>query len=85
MVKNTPANAGDKRDVGLIPGSGRPPGKGNGNPFHILGWEIPWTEEPGGLNSKGEFPNGELGRNHTSFYDLSWKSYGVTSGGLRQL
>ena len=26
MVKNTPANAGDKRDKGLIPGSGRSPG-----------------------------------------------------------
>ena len=48
MVKNTPDNAGDARDVGSIPGSGRPPGKGNSNPFHILGWEIPRTE-PGGL------------------------------------
>ena len=26
-------------------------GEGNGNPF--LAWEIPWTEEPGGLQSKG--------------------------------
>ena len=32
MVKNPPANAGDKRDSGLIPGSGRSPGEGNGNP-----------------------------------------------------
>ena len=31
MVKNTPANAGDIRDVGLIPGSGRSPGGGHGN------------------------------------------------------
>ena len=31
MVKNPPANAGDIRDVGLIPGSGRSPGVGNGN------------------------------------------------------
>ena len=84
MVKNTPDNAGDARDVGSLPGSGRPPGKGNGNPFHILGWEIPWTE-PGGLNSKGEFPNGGVWQKHILFYDLSWKSYGVTSGGLRQL
>ena len=30
MVKNPPANAGDIRDVGLIPGSGRSPGVGNG-------------------------------------------------------
>ena len=33
LVKNVPANAGDARDVGLIPGSGRFPGEGNGNPF----------------------------------------------------
>ena len=32
MVKNPPANAGDIRDVGSIPGSGRSPGGGNGNP-----------------------------------------------------
>ena len=32
MVKSPPANAGD-RDVGLIPGSGRSPGEGNGNPL----------------------------------------------------
>ena len=31
MVKNLPANAGDIRDAGLIPGSGRPPGGGHGN------------------------------------------------------
>ena len=33
VVKNPPANAGDVRDMGLIPGSGRPPGEGNDNPF----------------------------------------------------
>ena len=33
LVKNPPANAGDTRDVGSIPGSGRFPGKGNGNPL----------------------------------------------------
>ena len=32
VVKNLPANAGDERDVGLIPGSGRFSGEGNGNP-----------------------------------------------------
>ena len=31
MFKNLPANAGDIRDVGLIPGSGRSPGGGHGN------------------------------------------------------
>ena len=33
MVKNLPANAGDIRDKGSIPGSGRAPGVGNGNPL----------------------------------------------------
>ena len=32
-VKNPSANAGDVRDVGLIPGSGRSPGRGHGNPL----------------------------------------------------
>ena len=32
MVKN-PVNAGDTRDMGLIPGLGRSPGEGNGNPL----------------------------------------------------
>ena len=33
VVKNLPANAGDARDMGLNPGSGRSPGVGNGNPL----------------------------------------------------
>ena len=33
MVKNPAANAGDTRDAGLISGSGRSPGVGNGNPL----------------------------------------------------
>ena len=33
MVKNPPANEGDARDVGSIPGLGRFPGEGNGNPL----------------------------------------------------
>ena len=31
VVKNLPANAGDRRDVGSVPGLGRSPGEGNGN------------------------------------------------------
>ena len=33
VVKNLPANAGDIREAGSIPGSGRSPGGGLGNPF----------------------------------------------------
>ena len=50
VVKNPPANAGD---TGSIPGSGRSPGEGNGNPLQYSCLEIPWTEEPGGLLSMG--------------------------------
>ena len=50
MVKNLPTNTGD---AGSIPGSGKSPGGGNGNPSSILAWEIPWTEEPGRLQVPG--------------------------------
>ena len=78
LLKNLPPNAGD---AGSVPGLGRSPGEGNGNPlqycglenskdciihgvakgrtrlndFHftssLLPWEIPWTEEPGRVQS----------------------------------
>ena len=38
---------------GSIPGLGRSPGEGNGNPLQILAWKISWTEETGGLQSMG--------------------------------
>ena len=83
VVKNLPANAGDTRDMCLIPGSGRSSGgqpglswwlrqyriclqwrrpefhslgledplvKGTATHSSILAWEIPWTEESGGLS-----------------------------------
>ena len=34
VVKNLPASAADKEDTGSIPGSGRSPAEGNGNPLH---------------------------------------------------
>ena len=48
MVKNPPANAGDVRDAGLIPGLGRSPGGGHGNPLQNSRLGNPRTEEPGG-------------------------------------
>ena len=41
MVKNLLANAGDIRDVGSIPGSGRSPGGGRGNPLQYFCLENP--------------------------------------------
>ena len=46
-----PASAGDIRDVGLSPELGRSLGGGLGNHSSIPAWRIPWTEEPGGLQS----------------------------------
>ena len=41
MVKKPPGNAGDIRDAGSIPGLGRSPGEGNGNPFKCSCLENP--------------------------------------------
>ena len=43
----------DIRDGGLIPGSGRSPGEGHRNPLQHCCYRIPWTEEPGRLQSIG--------------------------------
>ena len=50
QVVQSSANAGDTGDVGLIPGAGRFPRRGNGNPLYILAWKIPWTEESAGYS-----------------------------------
>ena len=48
--KKSACSAGD---LGSIPGLGRSPGEGNGNPLQYYCWKIPWTEEPGRLQSMG--------------------------------
>ena len=53
VVKNPPVNAGDVRDMGSISGSGRSLEKEMATHSSILAWEIPWTEEPGRLQSIG--------------------------------
>ena len=50
VVKDPPAHAGDE---GLVPGSGRSPGGGNGNHSSVLARRIPWTEEPGSYSPWG--------------------------------
>ena len=45
MVKNLPDNAGDNREVGSIPGLGRFPGEGNGDPFQYSYLENPMDKE----------------------------------------
>ena len=53
VVKNPPAKAGDMREVGSIPVSGRSPGGGNGKPLHYSFPQNPWREEPGRLQTIG--------------------------------
>ena len=47
------ASARDAKDLGLIPGSGAPLEKGMATHSSILAWRIPWTEQPGRLQSMG--------------------------------
>ena len=54
MVRYPPANAGDARDTGLIPGSGRSPRVENGNLLQYFSSILPensMSEEPSGLQS----------------------------------
>ena len=45
VVKNSSANAGDVKDLGSIPGSGRSPGGGNSNPLQYSCLENPLDRE----------------------------------------
>ena len=53
MVKNLPTNAGDAGDSGSIPGWEDLLKKKMASYSSILAWEVPWIEEPGGLQSMG--------------------------------
>ena len=68
VVKNLPTNAGDVRDAGSIPGSGRSPRGGHGNPLQYLAWRNPWTEEPSMLQSIGS-------QSHTRLKQLSMHTW----------
>ena len=61
VVKNPPGNTGDIRDTGSVPGSGRSSEEGMATHSSILAWRIPWTEEPGGLQSMGSQRVGHTG------------------------
>ena len=53
VVKNLPASAEDERDTSSIPGWGDPLEEGMATHSSIFAWRIQWTEESGGLQSKG--------------------------------
>ena len=70
-VKNPPANAGDARGASLISDLGRSPRVGNSNHSSFLAWKIPWTEEPGGLQSTG---SQRVGHDRVTSFSLSQKN-----------
>ena len=53
MVMNLPVDAGDARNMRLVPGSRRSPGVGNGNPLQYSCLENSMDGEPGSLQSLG--------------------------------
>ena len=63
-------SASKAEDPGSIPGSGRSPEKGMATHSSILAWEIPWTEEPGGLQSLGSERVGHNSATKTHFKQL---------------
>ena len=54
-----------RKNPGSIPGSGRSPEEGTAIHSGILAWRIPWTEEPGGLQSKGHRVGHDLAHTRT--------------------
>ena len=69
VVKNPPANAGDIRDVGLIPGSRRLPGGGYGNPLQYSCLENPVT---GRLSIGSHRVRHNLPHTHTRGFGIFW-------------
>ena len=74
VVKNPRAKAGDMRR-GFDPGWRRPLKKGMATHSSILAWRIPWTEEPGGLQSTGVTKSG------TQLKQLSMHTVRLTPSG----
>ena len=64
VVKNLPANAGDVRKKGSIPGLRRPLEKDIATHSSILVWRISWMEEPGVLQTVGLQRVGHTTRMH---------------------
>ena len=78
MVKNLPTNAGDIRDVGSIPGSGRSPGKGNGNPLQYSCLENPMDRGAWWATVHG------VAKSWTRLKQLSTHAVGVEAQGKRR-
>ena len=64
VVRDPPANAEDKKNLGPVPGLARSPGEEHGNISSILAWIIPGTEEPGRLQSIGSLKRLSISLSH---------------------
>ena len=93
VVKNPPACVGDIRDMGLIPGSGRSPGGGNGNPLQYSYLENPMDREasraysPWGLKESGmtevlSIHKGSVCVLEEIIFTMSWVWFPVGKWGL---
>ena len=71
MIKESACNV---EDLGSIPGSGRSLEKGMATHFSILTWRIPWTEEPGRLQSMGSQRVKHNGATNTFFTFSQWNT-----------
>ena len=74
VVKNLPANAGDMRDAIQSLGWEDPLEKGRATHSSFLAWEIPWTQEPGGLQSTGSQSQIQLKQLSTLAHNLILQS-----------
>ena len=82
VVKNMPAKAGEERDMGLIPGSGRSPGEGKGNPLQYSCLENPMDRGPVGLQSTG---SQRVGHDRAYLLLHAWDRYERLHKNFKQL
>ena len=77
MVKNLPANAGDIRDVGSIPGFGRSPGGGNSNPLQYSCLENPMERSLAGYSPEHHKESDTTEHAHMNILiqDLLWTHF----------
>ena len=71
--KRLPANAGDIRDTGLIPGSGRSPGKGHGNPLLYSCLENPMDRGGRKVHKVAKKSDMTEMTQHTQISYIAWK------------
>ena len=76
MVETPPASAGATGDAGSIPGLGRSLEEAMATHSSILAWRVPWTEEPGGLQSTGRKESDTTEQARTGVRTLTQESGG---------